>query len=139
MNQPHTDAANFVVLIGVHLVVKLLPIATPPPGARRLLWLGVVGLSFLMLILWGWSFKMKFAFFDWSTTAEQTMIERNRETWKTLFRERDETKQNKEALKAELKILLEKLRQMSENSTTTSGLGATTTMTVSSSKEKVLR
>lgn len=97
------------------------------------MWSGVVIFTLIIVVLWGWSLKLRAAFFNWGDFKESQIISQTQADWDKLFAQTQAEELQKELTKIQLKNILAGLTQTSpatSTATTTVQITTTTTSTV---------
>lgn len=53
---------------------------------KRWLWVGVISFMTMIGLLWGWSLKLQIGSYHYSGSAEQHLIDENKQNWETAFK-----------------------------------------------------
>ncbi len=97
--------------------------------ARRFLWAGVLLLTAIIVVLWGWSMKLQFAAINWNSLPEKKLLENNSTDWNKIFAEREAARS--EALaKDRVRLLLTELNALAASSSSATQTTTTATGTV---------
>lgn len=76
--------------------------------AKQWMWIGVIGISAIIFVLWGWAMKTQISFFNWGKTPESALLQKNQTNWDAIFAEAKEQRQQ-ELIKLEVKDALKQV------------------------------
>ena len=74
--------------------------------ATRLLWIGVVSFTVLIIILWGWSVKQKMLWFNWTKTPENQLATAAKTDWDKAFAEQKQKQDDQAVVKQKLETVV---------------------------------
>lgn len=95
---------------------------------KQWMWLGVIGMSAMIFILWGWSLKTQLSSFSWRNTPEKTLLNRAQTNWDAVYDETKKSELEKELNKREIKNSIQTMLSQSASKTTqTSSVNIITT------------
>ncbi|MEK7213225.1 MAG: hypothetical protein AAB678_02190 [Patescibacteria group bacterium] len=92
------------------------------------MWSGVVVFTLIIVVLWGWSLKLRAAFLNWNDFKESKLVSQTQADWDKLFAQTQAEELQKELTKIQLKNILAGLTQTAP-ATTTVQITTTTTST----------
>lgn len=95
------------------------------PKAKQWMWVGVIGISAIIFVLWGWAMKVQISFFNWNKTPESALLQKNQNNWDTLFVEAKEERQQSLAEKEVKDIVRHVLSNSILSATSTSSTSTT--------------
>ncbi|MBI5729100.1 MAG: hypothetical protein HY983_02580 [Candidatus Magasanikbacteria bacterium] len=88
----------------------LKPIGGYNRTAKKIMWLGVVSLSLIIIILWGWAFKLRLALVHFAKSPEGELVQKTKTDWDQAFAtEHKKTTAQKANLQQELKTILNQI------------------------------
>lgn len=89
------------------------------PKATKLMWFGVITMTFLIFFFWTWSLVYQFSSLKWSKTPEVSFYEATKRSWRSSFQPDNKPTAD---FKKDIKASLEKLFAGSISTSTTAGI-----------------
>ncbi len=86
--------------------------------ARRWLWVGVGSFIVMIIVLWGWSVKLRFQSVSWQASQEYALGKNTKAAWNQIFTEQKKSIVNQQLEKTEIKNIIKQLLANQAASTT---------------------
>lgn len=99
-------------------------IRAPSPVSTRWMWAGVILVSSIIILFWGWSIKLRLTALNWMASPEQNLIEKNKSAWDKIFFDHKE----KEKELQQLKEIINRIIATSSTIKTETATSTTTTI-----------
>ncbi|OGH69588.1 MAG: hypothetical protein A2754_00320 [Candidatus Magasanikbacteria bacterium RIFCSPHIGHO2_01_FULL_47_8] len=108
------------------------PTAPPIPQAgydqtaKRWMWVGVGTLATIILVLWGWSMRLQFAFFSSARSPEGVLVDKTKANWNKIFSENKQKQIEGDTVREQLKNIITQIVTSSTQPTATTTTVSTT-------------
>lgn len=76
------------------------------PRAQKILRFGVASLSLVIIILWGWAFKLRLTLVDLAESPEGALARKTKNSWNQAFAANKKETDQQERTKQEIKTIL---------------------------------
>ena len=103
---------------------KKIQLTKENPEAKRLMWIGVIIFSIMILLLWCWSMKIHFSNLSIERMPEQKLIQKTQADWNNLFKQTEE--EQLKNIKRDINKYLQKITVATTNTIATSTTVTTT-------------
>jgi|GEM_PF-5572300 len=84
---------------------------------RGLMWVGVITLSTVIIVLWGWNMTLKISNINFGLTPEKQMVSNAQNDWNKIFEE-TKTKAGKQQSLSQIKNILKEIANAASTNTT---------------------
>lgn len=86
--------------------------------AKKIMWFGVIALSLIIIVLWGWAFNLQIALINLTELPEGTLVKKTKIDWDQAFAANKKEINQKETAKQEIKTILNQIVANSATTTT---------------------